>query len=207
MDSTQEFILPKTIVVVHGFTCHRFWLKPLCHRLQAKGYRVDNWGYKSMFRSVQVHGTALHDHLVDDLANEERIDIVAHSMGSLVVRCALSQGGVNNLGRVVLLAPPSRGTPVARWASPVIGPICRCVREMSDTEESFANQLPKTIPTDVGVIAAKFDTLVPNAFTHIDNEQDHTTLLATHNSLLFSRQVSDLADRFLSSGTFAKQLK
>ncbi|QDT13634.1 Alpha/beta hydrolase family protein [Planctomycetes bacterium K23_9] len=190
------------MLVIHGFTCHRIWLTPTCRRLQRKGYRTDNWGYKSFFRSIQVHGDALHTHLVNDLATEERIDILAHSMGSLVTRYALSKGGISNLGRIVLIAPPSRGTPVARFVAPLIGGISKCVREMSDAANSFASLLPTSIPNDVGVVTAKFDHLVPNRCTHIDCERDHTTLWATHNSLLFSPQVTRLADHFFRHGRF-----
>jgi pimeloyl-ACP methyl ester carboxylesterase len=190
--------------VIHGFTCHRFWLRPLCRRFRRKGYAVENYGYKSCFRPIGVHAEALHAHLRDDLAASKRIDIFAHSMGSLVTRMALAQGDIKNLGRLVLLAPPSRGTPVARFASPLIGGLCKCVSDMSDADSSFANQLPRHAPTDVGVIAAKFDTLVPNRCTHLDNESDHITLWHSHNSLLFSRKVSDLADHFFREGRFTE---
>jgi alpha-beta hydrolase superfamily lysophospholipase len=194
---------PARVLVIHGFTCHRFWLRPICRRLRQKGYAVENYGYKSYFRPIALHAQALHTHLRYHLANAERIDIFAHSMGSLVTRMAIAQGDIKNLGRLVLLAPPSRGTPVARFASPLIGGICRCVPDMSDADTSFANQLPRDAPTDAGVIAAKFDTLVPNRCTHIDNERDHVTLWHTHNSLLFSRKVVDLADCFFRRGRFS----
>ena len=193
---------PAKLLVIHGFTCHRVWLTPLCYLFHRQGYRVDNFGYPSFFRSIESHATALHAHLTSKLVAEERVDIFAHSMGSLITRKALDKGGVNNIGRIVLLTPPSHGTPVARWVAPVIGKICRCVPEMSDGQESLANQLPPKPSTDVGVIAAKFDTLVPNRCTHVDGEQDHVTLWHSHNSVLFSPKVSQLADHFFRHGKF-----
>ena len=43
----------------------------------------------------------------------KRIHLVAHSMGALVVREYLARGKPERLGRVVLLAAPNQGSPIA----------------------------------------------------------------------------------------------
>ncbi len=64
------------------------------------------------------------------------------------------------------------------------------------------NQLARTSDIEIGIIAARFDGLVPIKNTHLPNEKDHVVVNATHNSLLLSKSVSDLIARFLKHGAF-----
>ncbi len=108
-------------------------------------------------------------------------------MGSIVTRAALERARLQNLGRVVLLAPPNAGSPVARLASIFVGWLSTPTRELSDDALSYVNQLRSSHTAEVGIIAARYDFLVPLKNTHLVHESMHVTLRATHNSLLFSR--------------------
>lgn len=192
---------PEFVLVVHGLSSMRLWMMPLCARLRARNYRVGNWGYASVLGgSIEQHGARLYEHLTDSLAKEARIHIVAHSMGSIVVRSALSMGEVGNIGRVVLFAPPNRGTPLARWAGPLLGRVCKPLKDLSDGENSYVNRLPAFDGVDVAVVAARFDLLVPVSNTRLGDDRQHVVLNATHNSLLVSRRAADIASSFLSTG-------
>ena len=190
------------VIVLHGFGAHRLWMVLLCRRLRRQGYRVENWGYRSLFRRIETHGERLFEDLTVRLADEPQVHIVAHSMGSIVTRFALSLGKVPNLGRVVLLAPPNRGILFARVASTVVGWPCRCLRQISSRSDSFANQLPQEVAAEIGVLAGRFDWLVPPSRTHFDQQADHRVILADHNSLLVSQQALELTVAFLSHGKF-----
>ena len=190
------------IVVVHGFGGKRIWMRPLCSRLRARGYRVANWGYASLFGSLEKHAARFHQHLANALREERRIHIVAHSMESIVVRAALSIGAVANLGRIVLFAPPNHGTPVARKAGRVFGRVCKSIADLSDRPDSFVNRLPTLDSMHVGIVAAKYDILVPIACTYLNADCEHVVLNATHNSLLLSRTAADLACSFIATGRF-----
>ncbi len=102
------------IVAVHGFAGKRLWMHVLCSRLRSRGCRVSNWGYASLCGSIAKHAQRFHEYLVVSLSDERRVHIVAHSMGAIIVRAALSMGPVANLGRVVLLAPPNTRRPQCR---------------------------------------------------------------------------------------------
>lgn len=190
------------VVLVHGFFGKRIWMYPLSFRMRRHGFRTSSWTYSSLTGSIEEHGQWLREHLLTDLAEEPRIHILAHSMGSIIVRQALSVGKVPNLGRVVFLAPPNRGSPVARRAERLVGSIWRVVSDLSDRSDSFVNRMPSRCLADFGIIAAKYDALVPASHTHLDGEQNHRTLSATHNSLLFSRTAANLAGQFLRTGRF-----
>jgi pimeloyl-ACP methyl ester carboxylesterase len=171
--------------------------------LRAYGCRVDNWGYSSLRGAIAEHAQSLYEHLAVSLSKEGRIHIVAHSMGAIVARTALSTGRpLTNLGRVVLLAPPNRGTPVARHAAKVVGRVCQGIADLSDHDDSFVNRLPSPNSVDVGIMAARFDALVPVTSTHLDGECQHVVLNATHNSLLFSRAAANCVRAFLATGRF-----
>ena len=99
------------VVLIHGFGGKRIWMAPLATRLSQK-YDVRTWSYFSFGGSIERHGNRFADY-IDSLEAESNINIVAHSMGSIVTRSALQR--INNkVNRVVLLAPPNSGSHVAR---------------------------------------------------------------------------------------------
>lgn len=193
---------PDMIVLIHGFAASRLVMAPLRLRLQRSGFRVTPWSYWSLMVSVQQHGANLNDFLKSSLGQESRIHIVAHSMGSIVARAALASGPTENMGRAVFLAPPNRGTPVARHAAKLLGRVCPPIADLSDAKDSFVNSLADSVPLELGVIAARFDLLVPVANTHLPYQRDHIVLNATHNSLLLSNTAAKLAASFIAHGQF-----
>ena len=123
MESQRE-----TVVVIHGFGGKQLWMAPLVYRL-SRHYDVTNWSYFSFGGSIENHGLRFSK-FIESLDTKQKINIVAHSMGSIVTRAALQKSRAA-ISRVVMLAPPSAGSPVARFVSPVLGPICRPIREIS----------------------------------------------------------------------------
>jgi hypothetical protein len=123
-------------------------------------------------------------------------------MGSIVVLAALNRVEPLRIGRIVLLAPPITGSPVARCISKLSGRTIVPARELSDQPGSYANQIKATNAFEIGILAAKYDFLVPPANTHLPNETCHRTLAATHNSLLVSRTAARLVVHFLRNGEF-----
>ncbi len=190
-------------MLVHGFSANRLIMWPMAQMLRARGFRVEQWSYVSLFEPIDKHAARFSDFVRSQLAQEKRFHIVAHSMGSIVVQSALSRSAVANLGRLVFLAPPNHGSPVARFASKWMGRILTPTRELSDVRTSYVNQLKRNAALEVGIIAASFDLLVPIRSTHLANGAAHVVLNATHNSLLVSRKACDLTARFLRVGFFS----
>lgn len=201
---TPQRTQKESVVLIHGFGAKRAVMWPLAARLRSNGYRVRLWSYVTLFQSINFHAERLHDYLMTQLAEESRFSIVAHSMGSIVTRAALNRSVPENLGRVVLLAPPNHGSPMARYASRLVGNVIRPTRELSDDCNSFVQTMPLPNGIDMGIIAARFDLLVPVANTHLDAEHKHETVNATHNSLLMSKEVYRMIASFLKSGEFGR---
>ncbi len=190
------------IVLVHGFGAQRLVMWPFACLLRARGFRVQHWSYVSLFDPIEKHAIRLFDFLHSVTSTEHRFHIVAHSMGCIVAQSALNRGVLPNLGRLVMLAPPNAGSPVARIASNWFGRILIPTRELSDAKTSYVNKLERTSKVEVGIIAARFDVLVPVRNTHLPNEKEHVVINATHNSLLLSLKASRLTARFLTRGLF-----
>ncbi len=204
MDCKMDGNKKDLIVLVHGFGARRLVMWPFACLLRARGLRVRFWSYGSLFNPIEKHAIRFYDYLHSVTATERRFHIVAHSMGCIVTQSALNLGGFPNLGRIVLLAPPNAGSPVARIASKVIGRFIIPTRELSDLETSYVNQFERKFTADIGIIAARFDVLVPISSTHLLNEKAHVVINATHNSLLLSPKASKLTARFLTHGSFNK---
>ncbi|MGM0489009.1 MAG: esterase/lipase family protein [Planctomycetota bacterium] len=193
------------IILVHGFGANRVFMWPLASRLRSLfGFRVRYWNYRSLFAPIETHADRFFGFLATQLSREQRFHVVAHSMGAIVTRAALNRSHLPNLGRLVLLTPPNGGSPTARRASKVLGGIFTPMREMSDRPSSYVNLLHTDSDIEVGIIAARFDILVPARNTHLPSERRHQTLNATHNSVLLSRTVCEKTARFLRTGEFEK---
>ncbi len=190
------------IVLIHGFGTVRIVMWLLARRLRASGFRVVQWNYLSLFSPIESHAKRLHDFLAAQNLRERRFHIVAHSMGSIITRAALNRSQLPSLGRIVLLAPPNAGSPVARLASMIVGSLVTPARELSDRSSSYVNQLKTSSEIDIGIIAARYDLLVPAKNTHLPSERKHAILFASHNSLLFSRTACNMTVQFLRTGEF-----
>ncbi len=130
------------------------------------------------------------------------LHIVTHSMGGIVARAALDRYRPRKLGRVVMLAPPNRGSFVATRAVGTFGRFLKPVAELSTAPDSLVNELPMPPDLELGVIAAQYDALVSEASTHPAVPHAHVTLPTWHTGLLFSRDAANLVAEFLARGVF-----
>lgn len=221
----------ETVVLIHGFGGNRWVMQPLERRLQRCGYETLNWSYRSWRGDLTAYARQLYVDLCQRDFLSRRIHLVGHSMGSIVLRVLLSEypwvvdrsGGSFNssdlpgqnraiperqegadplrLGRIVQVAPPNRGTPVARVAGPLLAPLCRSVLQLSDAPHSFVNQLGQ-LPVAPGIIRAKYDLLIPPESARIPGLGAEVMLPGSHGSLLFRQELADQIHAYLATGQF-----
>jgi pimeloyl-ACP methyl ester carboxylesterase len=192
----------EVVVVIHGLAPKPMMMSLLMHRLRRGGYATVQWKYFSLYGSLARHARRLHADLEQMSSDGRKVHIVAHSMGSVVSRLALSYGLPPKMGRIVLIAPPNQGVRLARICSPLVRSFCPAIGELSDRSDSFVNQLTTPAGLEIGVIAGQFDTLVPLCSTRLASQTDHVSLPATHNSLLFQRRAAEQVFSFLADGRF-----
>ena len=169
-------------------------------RLQRLGYQTHNYGYRSVRGTLTDHAQQLQTRLRQLAEEHSVVHVVAHSMGAIVTRLALSD--VSITGRLVLIAPPNRGAPLASAVGPLLRPILPIVDQLSSRPSSFVNQLTGPSDLDIGVIAGKLDLIVPTSCTPLANQTDHLRLWSSHNVMLFQPRVVRLVHHFLQNGKF-----
>ena len=189
----------KVIVLVHGIGANRLFMATLASRLRRRDYQVVNWGYRSLFSSIEKHAANLN-RLMNELNDDSQVGsmyVVAHSMGSIVSRTALTMSIPEKMKRAVLMAPPNQGTPLATFFEPFVSWLIKPVSQLTHKKESFVNQLPADLGIPFGVIAASIDWIVPKQFTHLPTQKAHAVVPGIHSALVFRKDVVEMIDRFL----------
>lgn len=212
---------PAKVILLHGIGRTSHMMRRLATALMEKGYFVDNIDYPSTIHTVEELATFVFKkiHCYYDL--EQPLHFVGHSLGGVVVRILLRDHRPSNLGRVVLIGPPNRGTIVVdflsrfnfykRWFGPA-------GQQIGTGDDSIPHQLP---PADYecGIIAGNrssdpwfswFLFHTPNdgkvsvESTKLAGMSDHVVVPVSHAKLPKNAKVISSVIRFLETGHFHK---
>ncbi len=193
------------VILIHGLVASKYLFLPLGRSLRKQQFGTKAWSYWSVRGDIHRLSDSLARYLEQQEADAsvKRLHVVAHSMGSIITRAMLATNQFNKLHRIVMLAPPHRGSRVATTMAPWLGSILPPLHQLSDSPSSAVNQLQDPTNIEIGVIAASRDRVVAVQNTHLSTEADHTVVNYGHTSMLFRREVSQLVIRFLDRGKFA----
>jgi len=104
------------VVLLHGLGRTRHSLGDLHEELESNGFRVASLSYPSTRASLDEHAKSV-ERVMDSMPNVERVSFVTHSLGGRVVLRLLERKGDwmerVQLGSVVQIAPPNRGSSLA----------------------------------------------------------------------------------------------
>ena len=146
----------EAVVLIHGLGRSPRAMAPLAERLREAGFDAFNLGYPSREADPATLLDGLAIQIADCCAAAPRLHFVAHSLGGILSRAYVDQRQPANLGRMVLLSPPSKGSEIVdklgnTW---IFGAVMGPSAELLGTEgESF----PLTLPApdfELGIIAA-----------------------------------------------------
>lgn len=219
-DSAGKAAGGEEVILLHGLCRTSRSMARMERALARAGYRVLNVDYPSR--------TAPVEKLADDAIGKAvtacrqrgagKINFVTHSMGGILVRSYLERHEIPELGRVVMLAPPSQGSEVVdklgRWF------LFKCLNgpagsQLGTDADSAPNRLgPANFP--VGVIAGDRSInwinsiLIPGpddgkvsvARAKLAGMSDFTVIHATHPFILRNGRAIRQTIEFLRMGKF-----
>jgi len=206
----QKETFPETVVLIHGLFMFGWIMKPLAKRLARHGYRCILYDYPTCRKTIDSHGCDFADFLSGFVKEnpDRKIHLVTHSLGGIVSRSALSKlesAERANIGRVVQIAPPNRGSDIARFAAkyvPFAGKISRVLPELSNAQDSVIHTVPLFEKINYGVIGAKFDLEVAESLYHLPDTTHYVSLPHSHTGILFGSETARKTLHFLSNGSF-----
>lgn len=204
---------PETVVLVHGIWMHSLQLVLLARRLRRCGYRTRLFNYRSVRRSVR-HNAARLARRVRRI-DADKIHLVGHSLGGLVILQALQDDPGLITGRIVLLGSPVGGSTVAqrisqrrllRWLIGRSGeqgllgggPQWRGWQSLG----VIAGRRSLGIGRLMGGLSGVNDGVVNLTETRIEGAQAGIIVDTTHVGMLISRRVADQVCAFLKRGRF-----
>jgi pimeloyl-ACP methyl ester carboxylesterase len=211
----------ETVVLLHGLCRTSRSMVKMERALEAEGYNVINVDYPSRSATIKelteqvfqgLEATALRH------SDSGKVHFVTHSMGGVLLGRYLETHQLSNLGNVVMLAPPSRGSEVPdrlgglklyQWINGPAG------NQVGTDSHPLRLDVPGS---DIGVIAGDrsinpiLSLLIPGpddgkvSLTRVRPEgaTDVIRLHVTHACMMRNRQVISQTIAFLGNGAFNK---
>jgi len=178
----------RPIVFVHGLGGHRGNFAPMQLWLRLRGRRrLYGVGLESGVRveALGAHLSAFVDEVlaVNDLPPGAQVDVVAHSMGGLVARCALERPATaRRVASLVTLGTPHGGTHAARFGATHH---TLALRPDSPLMRRLSHQVPWRLPTRLVCYWSQADVLLlPASTACVEGADNREVASVTHYGYL-----------------------
>lgn len=215
---TRSIQAQETVVLLHGLARTTRSMNKMAKALQADGYRVINHAYPSTKKPIDVLTAQAFDQLNPQISGASQVHFVTHSLGGIILRQYLETHQIQNLGRVVMLAPPNQGSEVTdklgqlklyQWINGPAG------NQLGTGADSLPLRL-KAPAFELGILAGDrsinpiLSLLIPGpddgkvavARSHLTGATDYRCLHVTHACTMRNRRVINQTRYFLHHGQF-----
>ena len=208
------------VVLVHGLGRGKSIMYPLRAQLEQAGFLTALIDYRSINRSPEQILTDVMKQIdTIRIAPNQIIHFVGHSLGGLIIRAYLDSNHGNNLGKVILIGSPNKGTPFVdhfrdAWWLKLVG---QAAMSLGTDSLSFPRKL-RAPYYPVGVIAGissafnnddfipgEDDGMVPVESTKIEGMTDFILLKVSHSALPKNEEVMRQTIAFLKNGKFTPE--
>lgn len=208
------------VVLLHGIARTSSHMEDLEAFLESKGYRVFNLDYPSTEHELDVLTAGVASEIRRKVDSSRPLHFIGYSMGGIVTRAVLNKYRPDNLGRVVQLASPNKGSEVAdflkgNWLYEAFyGP----AGQQLVTEGAGINDLLGEVDYELGVVAGDFSidpvssSLIPGEddgkvsveSTKVTGMRDHIVVSASHTFFPQNDEVQVQVLHFLRTGFFKR---
>lgn len=208
------------VILLHGLGRRAASMAPMADYLEIRGYRVYNTGYPSTEASIEA---LAEDYLQPAVARCREdggtvIHLVAHSLGSLMIRQYLQTRPLPAGSRIVMLSPPNRGSEVADTLGPwffyrwILGP---AGQQLGTAPDSLPNRMAP-VGGAIGVITGNeswnliLSMMIPGPDdgkvsvenAKLDGMDDFIVLPVTHTFIMQDAEAMAQTAHFLDCGQF-----
>lgn len=211
------------VIILHGIARTSASMEKLEKAFTQEGYAVLNIDYPSRGATIEVLAEKIHEKIAAFATDKSRkIHFIGYSMGCIVTRAYLAKHRPKNLGRAVMLAPPSKGSEVADFLEDmtiyqsIYGP----GGQQLGTARNFDRMYGK-IDYETGIIAGDRsidpisslfilkgpdDGKITVENTKAAGMKDHIVIHASHTFIMKDREAIVQALHFIKNGKFRRAL-
>ena len=218
--SAEPIANTETVVLLHGLGRTSKSMAYMKERLTDVGYTVYNYDYESRKNEIESLVHDLQAFLENCcLQKETRLHFVTHSLGGILVRALISRNRPDNLGRVVMLSPPNKGSETVdllknySFFEKIFGPASM---QLGTDQDSFPNRLgpadfelgiitgDRTIdPVSSLIIPGEDDGKVAVEKTKLEGMTDFLVMPVSHAYIMQKPEVVEEVIYFLRNGEFS----
>lgn len=208
------------VILLHGFNKNKSDMEVLKSNLLLHNLECILIDLPLTFKKIEYSASifeGIFENIIRDINDEEKISLVGHSSGGLVIRKFLSD--TKHLKRVhkcILIATPNHGSKLADFACKVSKTYVKIFKTLGSLQTENINnlQLQKTV-IDIGAIAGNYNNLLLGKLLQNENDgrvevhsvfydelKDFIVVPYGHKEIHYKFETANLINNFIKYSEF-----